>query len=179
MSDPTSDRDATPPAHQEHAGDDAEALSRQARESLDAQRFAEAVALYDRAIAADDRRVNDWINKGLALWCLKRHEPALECYDRALALDSRAALAWMNRGNVLRDLKRPYDEALASYDRALEIDPRLASAWYNKGDALAWMGNFTDAISCFEKARDLGIPDAARLIRRCREIVLSTLNEMM
>src|SRR5580698_10119238 len=153
--------------------DDAKALSRQARASLDEERYEEAVALYGRALASDEKRVNDWINKGLALWYLHRNEEAVESYDRALALDPRAALAWMNRGNALHDMKRPHQEALACYEHALEIDPGLARAWYNKGDELAWMGAFSDAISCFEKARDLGMPDAARLIIRCREIVMN------
>jgi len=157
---------------------DAEALSQQAGERSKAERFEEAVALYGRALAADATRVNDWINKGLALWYLHRNEQALECYDRALALDPRAALAWMNRGNALHDMKRPPSEALACYDRALEINPELASAWYNKGDELGWMGDFSEAIRCFEKARDLGMPGAARMIDRCRAIVMSDLNEI-
>jgi tetratricopeptide (TPR) repeat protein len=158
--------------------EDAEALSRQASECRKGGRFEDAVALYERALASDEKRVDDWINKGLSLWNLHRNEQALECYDRALALDSHAALAWMNRGNVLHDMKRPPQEALACYDRALEIDGELASAWYNKGDELAWMGNFSEAIRCFERARDLGMPDADRLIRRCREIVMSDMNEI-
>ena len=156
----------------------ADDLSKQAGERLNAQHFEEAVMLYDRALALDDKRVNDWINKGLTLWYWKRIEQAVECYDRAIALDPRTALAWMNKANALHDLKRPAEEVLACYDRALEINPELASAWYNKGDELAWMGNFTDAIACFEKARDLGMPDAARLINKCREIVMSDLNEI-
>jgi tetratricopeptide (TPR) repeat protein len=158
--------------------DDAEALSRQAGESSNAGRFEEAVTLYQRALAADSARVNDWINQGLALWRLHRNEQALECYDRALALDPRAALAWMNRANAMHDLKRPPSEVLECYDRALAIDPQLASAWYNKGDELAWMGDFSEAIRCFQKALDLGMPDAARLIQRCREIVMSDMNEI-
>jgi tetratricopeptide (TPR) repeat protein len=157
----------------------AEELSKQAGESLHAQRFEEAVLLYDRSLAADQTRVNDWINKGLSLWYLKRLEEAVECYDRAIALDPRTALAWMNRANALHDLKRPAAEVLACYDRALAIHPNLASAWYNKGDELAWMGNFTEAIACFEKARDLGMPDAVRLINKCREIVMRDLNEIV
>jgi tetratricopeptide (TPR) repeat protein len=156
----------------------ADELSKQAGESLNAQRFEEAVLLYNRALSADPTRVNDWINKGLALWYWKRPEQAVESYDRAIALDPRTALAWMNRANALHDLKRPAAEVLACYDRALEINPMLASAWYNKGDSLAWLGNFTEAIACFEKARDWGIPDAARLIDKCREIVMRDLNEI-
>ena len=157
----------------------AEELSQQARNSRKPENFEEAIALYDRALALDGTRVNDWINKGLALWSLHRNVEALECYDRVLALDPRAALAWMNRANAMHDMKRPREEVLACYDRALEIDPNLASAWYNKGDELAWMGDYSAAIECFEKALALGMTDAARLIQRCREIVMGDLNEMM
>jgi tetratricopeptide (TPR) repeat protein len=161
-----------------HEAPDAATLSQQARESRSAGRWEEALALYERALALNDKSVNDWINRGLSLWNLKRNEEALESYERALELDPHSALAWMNRGNVLHDLKRPYQHAIACYDRALAIDPNLASAWYNKGDELAWMGNFTDAISCFEKARDLGMPNADAMIRKCREIVMQDLNEI-
>ena len=41
------------------------------------------------------------------------------------------------------------------------------------------LGDYSTAISCFEKARDLGIPEAERLILRCREIVVSDLNEIV
>ncbi len=158
--------------------EDAKELSRQAGDSLDAERFEEAAVLYARALALDEKRVNDWINRGLALWSAHRNEGAVECYDRALALDPRAALAWMNKGNALHDMKRPYAEALACYDQAIAIDPTLARAWFNKGDELAWMGNFTDAIDCFEKARALGMSEAAGMIQRCREIVMQDLNEI-
>ena len=175
MSNPTFDNDGPSPIERT---DDPETLARRADESRKAGRFEDAVALYERALALDEKRVGDWINKGLSLWSLHRNEQALECYDRALALNPRAALAWMNRGNALHDLKRPYKEALACYDRALEINPDLAGAWYNKGDELAFMGFYTDAIKCFEKARELGMADADRLIRRCREIVMGDMNEI-
>ena len=75
--------------------EDAEALSRQAGESSKAGNFEDAVLLYERALTAGSARVNDWINKGLALWRLHRNQAAMEAYDRAIALDPNAALAWM------------------------------------------------------------------------------------
>jgi tetratricopeptide (TPR) repeat protein len=93
--------------------DDATALSRQAGDSFETERLEEAVALHERALAADGTRVNDWINDGLTLWNLKRSQEAVECYDGALALDQSAALARMNCGNALHDMKRPHQEVLA------------------------------------------------------------------
>ncbi len=68
---------------------DAPALSAQAGEHLAAQRYAAAVELYERALALDAQRAPDWMNQGLALWYLQRHEQALACHDRALG-SSRA-----------------------------------------------------------------------------------------
>ena len=42
---------------------DIEALSREANQNLDAERLEEAVQMFDRALAADATRVNDWINR--------------------------------------------------------------------------------------------------------------------
>ena len=80
--------------HPTHANQsDAESLSRQAREHLSAGHWEEAVVLYQRALAADAERTDDWVNQGLALWSLQRHEAALECYDHALALEPNHVLA--------------------------------------------------------------------------------------
>jgi len=151
---------------------DAEALSAQARERRQANDYDEALTLYDRALALDAGRVDDWINRGLTLWTLKRNEAALESFDRALKLDANSALAWMNRGNALSGLGRAA-EALASYDRALEIDSHLANGWYNKGDELARAGRFIEAKACFENACGLGIPQAAAMADRCDQILMN------
>lgn len=162
------------------AGSNAETLSHQAGEQLNGGRFEEAAALYERALALDAARLNDWINRGLALWSLQRPAGALECYDRALALAPNNALVWMNRGNALCDLERR-EEALEGYDRALEIDSSLARAWFNKGDELARLGRFIEAKACFENAEELGRAQGAGdvalaakgMVRRCEAILMN------
>lgn len=164
----------------QNEGADAEALSHQAREQLDAGRFEEAAALYEHALALDASRVNDWINRGLALWSRQRPAEAVECYDRALALAPNNALAWMNRGNVLCDLERR-GEARECYDRALKIDSSLARAWFNKGDELGRLGRFIEAKACFENAETLGRAQGADdvalaakgMVRRCEDILMN------
>ena len=71
------------------------------------------------------------VNKGLALWNLKRLEEALACYDRAIEnyeelvgagrcdLRENVATALMNKGVSIDDLYR-LEEALDWYDRAIE-----------------------------------------------------------
>lgn len=73
-------------------GANAETLSQQAGEQLHAGRFEAAAALYERALGLDAGRVNDWINRGLALWSLQRPAGALECM--AGRWRSRRTIAW-------------------------------------------------------------------------------------
>jgi protein O-GlcNAc transferase len=85
------------------------------------QRFEEALACYDRALAI--RPDADALNhRGNVLRNLKRFDDALVSYARALAIKPDHSDALNNRGAVLSDLKR-FDAALGCYDRALAINP--------------------------------------------------------
>jgi tetratricopeptide (TPR) repeat protein len=48
-----------------------------------------------------------------------------------------------------------FEKAAASYDKALELEPNSTALWNNKGKALANLGRFDDAISCFRKSLDI------------------------
>ncbi len=69
-------------------------------------RYSEAVAAYDRALALDDKYTWTWIGKGDALRHLQRYEEALAAYDQALALDKRNRFAWNGKATALRSLGR-------------------------------------------------------------------------
>lgn len=85
-------------------------------------RFDEALASYDRAIALKPDFAEAHNNRGLVLEDLMRLDEALASYDRAIALKSDYAGACNNRGNVLFDMNR-FEDALESYDRALALNP--------------------------------------------------------
>ncbi len=56
------------------------------------------------------------------------------------------------------------------FDRVLALDPQDAKAWYKKGTALAQeFSHVHEAIPCFEKTGQLGIPNAAQAIAAWRE----------
>lgn len=159
---------------------DVSELSRQAAEKLNAQDFEGAALLYERALAHDANRADDWVNLGLAEAGRNHLGAAVACFDRALALHPDHALAWFNRGNAL-DAAGRREEVLECYDRALEINPQLARCWFNKGDEMGKAGRFIEAKACFENARDLGTAqgdepvarEAAVMVRRCDDVLMN------
>lgn len=140
-------------------------------ELRDLGRLDEAVAAYASALECAPGLYQASVNQGLTLAALGRLDESLACYETALKFTPNIAIIWFNRGNALFQLKRA-DEALASYDRALELDPRSAQAWNNKGAALALgLRNFRDAVGCFEKAAELGDPNAPAAANECRRLL--------
>ncbi len=110
-----------------------DALNNRANALLRLERFAEALASYERAAALGSETAETLQNRGNALHELGRHAEALALYDKSLALDPDRAATRNNRGAALQALER-YDEALASYAKALALAPGYAEAHYN--DAL-------------------------------------------
>ena len=96
-----------------------------------AQRFDEALAAYDRILAAQPDNFEALYNRGVILSQQQQFEEALVALDRALALQPGAAATWYNRGVVLVGLER-HREALDSYDRALALDPGYLPAESNR-----------------------------------------------
>ena len=115
------------------------------------RRHAEALASFDRALAARPDYAEALYNRGVTLQELKRFAEALASYDRALAARPDYAEALYNRGNALQELQR-FDEALASYDRALAARPDYAEALYNRGNALQELKRFDEALASFDRA---------------------------
>jgi tetratricopeptide (TPR) repeat protein len=131
----------------------------------------EAITCFDHAIDLDPRFVNAWHNKGLELRNLGRHEEALACFDRALELDPNDIETWYDKGVELGEPLGRYEEALACYDRVLALNPRHMSAWNNKGAVLGSLRRYGEALKCFEKAQQLGHPQATQRIADCRRIL--------
>ena len=111
----------------------------------------EALANYDRAVAARPDHVGVLSARGSILHELERYEDALVSFERALALDPDHVETLVNRGRTLRRLKR-FEEALASYDRALAIRPDIAEALSNRGNTLHDLKRFDEALASYDRA---------------------------
>jgi tetratricopeptide (TPR) repeat protein len=105
---------------------------------------AEALALIDRAIAADQRIAAFHVARGVVLAALGRTDLAESAVERALALDPGHAEALNASGN-LRLTAGDAVAAEACYRQALTARPAYAEAASNLGSALRAQGRLTEA----------------------------------
>ncbi len=117
------------------------------------EKFAEAIADYDRAIAIEPQAIY-YYNRGNAYQDLDQYETAIADYDRALQLDPQFASVYNNRGFAYYDLGQ-YETAIADYDRALQLDPDEVFAYNNRGNAYANLGQYERAIGDYDRAIEL------------------------
>jgi tetratricopeptide (TPR) repeat protein len=126
----------------------------------------------DAALVNTDRALSLWpdfvealVNRGIALYELKRFGAALADYDRAVALRPDNADAFVNRGNALNKLRR-HEDALASYDRALTLHPDHAQALVSRGGTLHDLGQYDDALRSYDRALALRPGSTEALVNR-------------
>ncbi len=106
------------------------------RVDYDNQKFADAVANFNRAIEIDDSFVRAYDGRGLAEEAAGNVSAAEQSYRRANALNrgqgSRYAFPPLDYAALLVKLGR-YSEAGLLLNEALTIDPSLAKAHYERG----------------------------------------------
>lgn len=107
------------------------------------EQYEEAIAIYDRAIQMNNKRIDAWIDKGAALERLKRYDEAIAAFDTALQDGMERGVfpleqAWLNKAVTLTRLRR-YDEAIAAYTKALELNPYFTPAQRQRENLIRWM----------------------------------------
>ena len=113
---------------------------------LQLDRPKDALAAFDKSMAAGLAEPQAYFNCGLALMALGRLDEALASYDEALMRQPEYADAFINRGLVLVSLQR-LDDALISYDRALSLNPDSREAKANRTSLLSQMGRKEEALA--------------------------------
>ncbi|MEX0268147.1 tetratricopeptide repeat protein [Leptolyngbyaceae cyanobacterium UHCC 1019] len=109
----------------------------QGRAHCEGDRYAQAIAAFDQAIALNAAYCKAWNNRGNALCGQQKYAAALGSYDQAISLQPDYHQAWFNRGLLLIAMNA-YGNAVESFDRAIAIypDPRYlhakAGIWLNK-----------------------------------------------
>ena len=102
-----------------------------------------------RQITADD-----WYNKGIEFFIMKKCNEALQAFDKAIELSSQYINAWINKGFILNNLGK-YEEAIAAFDTVISLNPKSIDAWYNKGFVLDSICKYDKAIEAYDKAIEL------------------------
>ncbi|MBM4320906.1 MAG: tetratricopeptide repeat protein [Deltaproteobacteria bacterium] len=135
-----------------------EALLIEAEQCLDHGDPEGALQSADEALAIDGRLVDAHHVRALALRELERAGEALLAAEAALAIDPDFAEAAFTRADLLTfELGEP-EMALDTCDRFLreELDDTLYSDFLAlKGNALCELGDFENALACFERATEL------------------------
>ena len=134
----------------ELAPNDAEILNALGWTLFQEGRTQEAVAEYERAVAADPRHAKSHNNLALALVELGRLDEAASHFRASLELSPKAEI-WSDYGFTMARLGKR-EEALAAYGKALEIDPACPSAHLNLAVVAIQTGNFADAEKHYRQA---------------------------
>ncbi|HKY95957.1 MAG TPA: tetratricopeptide repeat protein [Kiloniellales bacterium] len=110
-----------------------------------AERYAEAIADYDAAIALAPEDASLYRDRAEVQSYLGNYQAALADLDRSLEIEPNYVWAWYARGFMLERLGRN-DEALASYDEALSLDPEDWDALDSRSKLQLRLGNNAAAI---------------------------------
>ena len=115
------------------------------------QKYEEAIASFDKAIAIKPDYYEAWHNRGVALSELQRYEEAIASYDKAIVIKPDYHETWDGRGFALGQSKK-YMEAIASWNKVIAIKPDHHEAWANRGATLERLQKYTEAIASYDKA---------------------------
>jgi tetratricopeptide (TPR) repeat protein len=94
-----------------------------ARQSLEAERFGEAIAAYQAVLKRDPSNVDAMTHLGLIVAMGGHADSALETFTKALSIDPNYAPAYLYRGQVLLEAKKDTPGAVAAWEKYVAIMP--------------------------------------------------------
>ena len=109
----------------------------------------------------------EYYNTGVRFRREGRVVEAIGAFTTALELDPSLVSAYYNRGNAYEALGN-YALAIADFKRAVRLDPSHFKAWCNLGGLLALAGQVNEALSCLDKAAELGDAKAKEIAASVR-----------
>jgi tetratricopeptide (TPR) repeat protein len=112
--------------------------------------YAEAAALYEKAVELDSSHAAALNNLGSALLYLGRYDEGERYFREAMAIKPDFSDPYSNLGNLLRQ-KGYLAGSEALLRRALKLRPNNLDARTNLGLALVFLGRTRDARACFAK----------------------------
>jgi tetratricopeptide (TPR) repeat protein len=94
-----------------------------------------AIPFFDKSIAASYTFMEAWLEKGLALYDLKKYKEAAEVLEKSISIQNNFDKGYYYLGQCYEKLNRT-DEAIQAYQMALNYDPNYVEA----KDALGKLG---------------------------------------
>lgn len=129
-------------------------IKQQAMELIQANRYPEAQALYEKAVQADLADASVYANLAALLQIAGRSAESIPLLERAIALKPDYPEALLNLGNALQSDSRS-EEATRAFRQAISLNPSLPEAQTGLGVALQAQGQLEEAISHHREALEL------------------------
>jgi tetratricopeptide (TPR) repeat protein len=120
-----------------------------------------AIARAERALAADPRDPQRFVDLAVAQSGVRQFREAIETLTRGLAVSPSNALLLRWRGHRYLSV-REFDRALADLTRGSRIDSTIYGIWYHLGIVRFERGEFVMAADAFRRAQRIA-PDAGEL----------------
>jgi tetratricopeptide (TPR) repeat protein len=102
------------------------------------QKYAQAIADYNKAIELDPNDADAYYNRGIAYADQQEYAQAIADYNKAIELDPKYAYAYYNRGIAYYNQQK-YAQAIADFNKTLLLldpnDPFVATVKQNLQDA--------------------------------------------
>ena len=125
------------------AGDTADDYARQAVAALHKGDADAALALAEKAVAADPQDARGYVARGMARAALHKPADAVADFDAALKIDPKRAEIYDLRGG--EQFKRGlFAESVADFDRFLEANPDEKPGHWRRGISLYYAGRYDD-----------------------------------
>ena len=100
-----------PAVNAQSSGEDVDSLYSKALDTMDQDRYEEAIGYLDTILNVEPNNVDALTAKGDVLYDLERYQEAIGYYDKALAIDPNYVDALYNKGVTLQNLRK-YEEAI-------------------------------------------------------------------
>jgi tetratricopeptide (TPR) repeat protein len=138
----------------------AAALTKVGTGYVEAKRFANAIALLERANEFDARDGARWFTLGEAYFQAGQKAKSIEALKRATELEPKLAAAWLRLGVALNEVGDG-PNAVRVLGKATELAPDDWRGWYTLGGALLAQQSHVEALPHFKKSTELN-PQHAR-----------------
>jgi len=113
-------------------------------------RFDEALEFYSRACNIRPNQAASWVNQGAVYGVMMDLDRAIGCYRKALKLKPNTAGIAQALASLLRMTGR-FREAEHHCRTALGIEPGVARHHVELGDIFVAMGNYDEAVDCYNR----------------------------
>lgn len=134
-------------------------LFSKAQKAVDEKKLDEAVDLFTRLVAADEKDFQAWTELGTVQLMKNNAEEAEKDYRRAIQERPTFMLALLNLGRLL-SVQKKYEAAIEPLTEAVKLSPTSAEANFMLGEAYLQLKKGSKAVPYLTDAAKLGKADA-------------------